>query len=175
MGVKWKNKSYLLAFLCGVIIINMLGANVSSGILNRYSLAAMSFNGIVYEEYFFYVLLLRFRTVLGLWIACRILPRKWVMLGFAYMICVVMGGIAAMSIMENGLWGVLFCAGAFFPHGICYGVAYGIWSSMDTGERWGESKKDGYLRLAVMMLFVGIGSMLESYVSPVLLQNIIKY
>jgi len=173
--VKWKNKVYLLAFLGGVVVINMFGSKVSSGMLNRYSLVAMSFDQIVYEEYFLNVLFLRLRTVLGLWIASMFIPPKWVMLLFGGIICSFLGGIVALAIMENGLWGVWFCAGAFFLHGICYGLAYAIWSNRCVTNMSERNRKESHFMVAMMMLLIGIGSVLEAYISPVILQNIIKY
>lgn len=156
-------------------MVNMLGAKVSGSMLNRYNLTAMSFKQIVYDEYFYEILFLRIRTVLGLWIVSKIFSKKWVMLGFACVMCSFMGAIMAMSIMENGLWGILFCVCAFFPHGICYGVAYVMWSNLCVASAMEREKKERYFVMTIIMLLIGIGSMLETYISPVLLQNIIKY
>ena len=173
--VKWKNKFYLLSFLGGVIVINIFGAEANTGMLNRYSLAALSFGQIRNEEYLIELLFLRLRTVLGLWIASKFVPSKWVMLIFAFIMCSFMGGIVAMSIMENGLWGILFCATAFFPHAICYGMAYSMWSSLCAVPNMCGNRKEGNLFVVFLMILIGIGIVLEAYISPVLIKNIIKY
>ena len=68
--MKRENGICLLAFLIGVIVTNLLGADelTNSGLLNKYNLATLSFRGIVYEEYFLHVLLLRLQTVAALWL-----------------------------------------------------------------------------------------------------------
>lgn len=175
--MKWENRIYLLSFLSGVICINMFGTTTlaNSSTLSRYNLAALSFQQIVYEEYFFCVLFLRLRTVFGLWIASRLLPRKAVVHIFACIMCSLMGGIAALSIMTNGLWGIWFFLCAFFPHGICYGVVYVMWKNLCLWHEEGRDRKEKAFVVTIMMVLMGIGSILEAYISPVLLQNIIKY
>jgi len=175
--VKWENRIYLLAFLSGVICINMFGTTtlVNNSMLSRYNLATLSFRQIVYEEFFFKVLFLRFRTVFGLWIASKFLPKKVVVLIFACIMCSLMGGIIAWTIIANGLWGILFCFCAFLPHGICYGVVYVMWKNLCL---WYDESRDGKEKIfvvVIMMILIGIGSILEAYISPVLLQNITKY
>ena len=156
----------------------MLGTStlVNNSTLNRYSLASLSFQGIIYEEYFLRVLLLRLRTVCGLWVASKLVPKKMVVVVFACVMCCILGGITAMAILANGLWGILFCVCAFFPHGVCYGIAYAMWSNMSVTTYSGErSKKEIYLASVLIIMLIGIGSILEAYISPVLIRNLIKY
>ena len=175
--MKWENRIYLLAFLSGVICINMFGTTTlaNNSMLSRYNLAALSFQQIVFEEYFFNVLFLRLRTVFVLWIASGFFPKKAVVFAFACIMCSLMGGIIALSIMANGLWGIWFCLCAFFPHGICYGVVYVMWKNLCLWYGESRERKEKTFMVAIMMVLMGIGSMLEAYVCPVLLQNIIKY
>lgn len=167
----------LLAFLSGVIIINLLGntAWVNDSTLNRYSLASLSFRGIVYEEYFLHVLFLRLRTVLALWVASKLVPKKMVVVGFAVVTCVMLGGVTAMAILANGLWGILFCICAFLPHVLCYGAAYVLWGNMQIGYSYEGSRKADYLAVVFISMLIVIGCVLETYISPVLIENLIKY
>ena len=173
--VKWKNKIYLLAFISGIVAMNIFGTEVSNGMLNRYSLAAMTFGQIVYEEYFLYILFLRLQTVLSLWIFSKFVPSKWVMLLFACIICSLMGGIMALCMIENGLWGMIFYGVAFLPHGICYGMAYVLWNNMYCVNMQMKNTREQYVRMAVMVLLIGVGCVVEAYVVPVLVKNIVKY
>lgn len=175
--MKWENRIYLLAFLSGVICVNIFGTTTlaNNSMLSRYNLATLSFRQVVYDEYFFNVLFLRFRTVFGLWIASKFFPKKAIVLIFACIMCSLIGGITALSIMANGLWGIWFCLCAFFPHGICYGVVYAMWKKLCLWYDEGRDRKEKTFVVAIMMVLIGIGSMLEAYISPVLLQNIIKY
>lgn len=167
---------YLLFFLFGTVVVNLLGNTtlLNGSILNRYSLTALSFEGIVYEEYFFQVLFRRFRTVIRLWLASKLIPKQFVKTGFAVMICFMLGGITAMAILENGLWGILFCLCAFLPHMICYAVAFLLWGSMRVLYVRDGNRKVDYMSMAFIALLIGIGCILEAYITPVFLRNIIK-
>jgi len=159
------------------MIINLLGDAtwVNSSILNRYSLATLSFNNIVFEEYFVQILFLRFRTVVGLWILSKLFPKKIVIVGFAIGMSVLLGSVAAMAVLANGVWGILFFIGALVPHIICYIGAFIVWSNSKveysmTGKRTGR-----YLTSLFIPLLVGIGCILETYINPILIKNVIKY
>lgn len=155
--------------------MNLLGTKVNSGSLNRYSLATMSFGRVVHEEYFFRVLFLRLRTIIGLWIISRFFSRKWVMFMFVCIICCFLGGITALSVMENGVWGVLFCTCAFLPQGIFYMIAYTMWNNLHITSVVENRKKERYAIYATSLAMLVIGIVSEVYITPVLLQNIIKY
>lgn len=175
--VNWKNGIYLLAFLFGIIFVNLPGNEVwtDNSILNRYSLASLSFQGIVYEEYFYEVLLLRFRTVVSLWMCSKFISKRVVKIGFAIIMCAVWGGITAIAILANGLWGILFCLCALFPHSVCYILAYTLWGRETAGYLNIEKRKVDFASAILMIVLIGIGCLLETYISPVLIENLIKY
>lgn len=172
-----ENGIYLLAFLCGVVAVNIFGNTtwVNNSTLNRYTLVTLSFRGIVYEEYFFHVLLLRLRTVLGLWLIAKIIPKKMVVICFATVICGALGGVITIAILSNGLWGILFCLCAFFPHIICYGLAYVLWGNMRGTYAGEKNKKSEYVATVLIGMLIVIGCILEAYISPILMENLIKY
>ena len=175
--MKRENGIYLLAFLCGIVIVNLPG-NVSwtnHSILNRYSLASLSFQGIVYEEYFFEILFLRFQTVAVLWMCSKLISKNIVRIGFALIICGILGGIMSIAILANGLWGILFCICALLPHAICYFVAYLLWGNSTVGYVGESKRRMDYFTTALIMILIGIGCILEAYISPVLIENLIKY
>lgn len=167
---------YLLFFLFGTVTVNLLGNTtlLNSSMLNRYSLKALSFGGIVYEEYFFGVLFRRFRTAFRLWLASKLIPKQVAKMGFASVVCFMLGGITAAAILENGLWGLLFCLCAFFPHMICYAVAFLLWGSMRVSYAGDGNRKTDYMSMAFIAVLIGTGCILEAYITPVFLGNIIK-
>lgn len=175
--MKRENVIYLLAFLCGVVVVNVLGnrAWTDYSSLNRYSLASLSFQGIVYEEYFFQVLCLRLRTVVGLWVCAKLVPKKVVVVGFALVMCGILGGVTAMAILANGLWGILFCLCALMPHIICYGAAYILWGNTKVSFSGEGKRTTDYLATILIVMLIGIGCVLEAYISPILIENLIKY
>lgn len=175
--MKRENGIFLLAFLCGILIVNLLGdaAWTNNSILNRYSLASFSFQGIVYEEYFLEILLLRFQTVVALWMCSKLISKNIVRVGYALIICVILGGIIAIAILANGLWGILFCICALLPHAICYFAAYMLWGKAMTGYVGESKRRIDYFTTAIIIMLIGIGCILEAYISPVLIENLIKY
>ena len=180
--MKKENWIYLLAFLCGVVLGNVLGTEdgVNGGLLNRYSLATLSFQMIEHEEYLIQVLVLRFRTVAGLWILSRIIPAKMVVVGFAGVISMMLGMIMAFSILTNGIWGSFFFLCALLPHGIFYGMAYFLWENASGGSSYGNyggagGRREKILATALILMVTAIGCICEAYISPIVMENVIKF
>lgn len=167
----------ILAFLCGVIAVNFLGTVtwINNSALNRYSLASLSFEEIKYEEYFLQILFLRFRTVGSIWIVSRLIPKNIVAIGASVIICIVLGGVAAMSILANGIWGLLFYLCAIMPHILCYGSAWSFWCKEKKEHFISGKRIEQYLFTVLILVLVGIGCVLEAYVSPILVKSVIKY
>lgn len=175
--MKRENVICFLAFLCGVVVVNLFGnmAWVNNSTLNRYTLVTLSFRGIVFEEYFFHVLFLRLRTVFGLWFISKIISKKMVVVCFATVICGILGCVTAIAILSNGLWGILFCLCAFFPHAICYGLAYVLWGNLQGSYVGERNKRSEYIAVLLIGMLIIIGCILEAYISPILMENLIKY
>lgn len=166
---------YILAFLGGVLLVNLLEGtmDISINILNRYTLAALTFQEIVYEEYFLYILLLRFRTLAGIWLFSKLLPQRFVKKGAVLGISFLAGCVAAMSILANGIWGMWFFVVSLFPHGILYGGAYGIWYHASPYKIEGNGKSNLWLGICILLL-VFIGCVCEAYIGPVLMEKVIS-
>lgn len=166
----------ILAFLCGVIIVNLFGTVtwINNSTLNRYSLASLSFEDINYEEYFLQILCLRFRTVFGIWIVSRLIPKNIVAIGFSMAVCALSGGVAAMSVLVNGIWGMLFYLCAMLPHILIYGMAWNFWNNGKKEHFVSGERKERYLSAFVILVLVGIGCILEAYVSPIFVRTAIK-
>lgn len=178
-GIKLKKENwiYIFAFLCGVVIVNLLGSTTweNNSLLNRYSLVTLSFRELVYQEYFIQIILLRFRTVIGLWILTRMFPKKMVTTGFAILVSVMLGGVASMSILANGVWGICFFFSALLPHGIFYGLAYKFWCNMQNNDRFEGNRKGHYFVAVLIFMLMTIGCICEAYICPVLIENVLKY
>ena len=175
MKAKKENGIYLLAFVCGIMLVNLLGNTTwaNNSILNRYSLGTLSFREIVYEEYFLYILLLRFRTLAGIWLFSKLLPQRFVKKGAVLGISFLAGCVAAMSILANGIWGMWFFVVSLFPHGILYGGAYGIWYHASPYKIEGNGKSNLWLGICILLL-VFIGCVCEAYIGPVLMEKVIS-
>lgn len=166
----------ILAFLCGVIIVNFSGnvTWINNSTLNRYNLASLSFEEIKYEEYFLQILCLRFRTVGTIWIVSRLIPKNIVGIGFSVLVCVLLGGVAAVSVLVNGVWGMLFYLCALMPHILCYGSAWNFWSKGKKEHFISGKRMEQYLFAVIILVLVGMGCVLEAYVSPILVKSVIK-
>lgn len=173
--MRWEKWGYLFAFLCGVVFANVLGSRafIDYNLLNRYNMSLLSFEAVSGEAYFVQVLLLRLQTVVVLGILCRLLPKRVVIIGFGCLISALLGGILAAAILANGVWGIWFGLGALLPHGIFYLLSYLLWYYANRGYVY--QKKGGILiRKVLMVLLVVIGSICEAYLSPVLVEKMIK-
>lgn len=150
-------------------------ALIDYNVINRYSMCLLSFGEISYEVYLVQVLLLRFQTVIMLWILGRILPEKIVYLLFGYLICGLLGGIFAIAILANGVWGSWFVVCAMMPHGIFYMLAYRIWYYKSRDYSYRNSGKERIVIKIFIVLLVIIGSICEAYISPELLEKVVKF
>lgn len=168
---------YVLAFLGGVLLVNLLDSVTESGnyILNRYTLVTLTFQEIVYEEYFIYILCLRMRAVIALWALSKLFAERLVKVGVVIGISGLSGVMAAMSVLVNGIWGIWFFIMSIFPHIFFYGFAYRIWYGMSSSYKIESERRKKRLLMALMLVLVIIGCACEAYVSPVLLEHIIKF
>jgi len=174
--MKWEKRISLLAFVSGVIVMNLLGDVVytNQSILSRYNLVRFTFEEINFQEYLLEILLLRFRTVAGLWILSKLLPKKIVAVGFMIMIGFMFGSLIAIFIIVNGIWGILLFLGVIFPHILCYAGAFWVWCREHKESVGGRRLSEDYLLLLLVAILMVIGCWLEAYLSPVLVENIIK-
>ena len=168
---------YLLAFLIGVLLVNLMDDAMGTGnsILNRYTLRTLTFQDIVYEEYFIYILCLRMRGVIALWALAKLLPERLVKTGVLIGICCLSGVMIAMSLLMNGIWGIWFFISSIFPHIFFYGFAYKIWYDMSSSYKIESERRKKRLLIVLIFVLILIGCASEAYVSPVLLEQVIKF
>ena len=167
---------YLISFLIGCIIINVLGSGTweKYSILNRYSLNMISFESILYDTYFVQIVILRLKTAVGLWIAAKLVPKKLVVVVFASVISAMLGAIASMAMLANGLWGSLFFVCAVLPHGLFYATAFILWSNRSQTYSVGIEKSENWIAIVIIFIIILIGCICEAYVSPFFIEKLIK-
>lgn len=165
------------AFLVGSVSINLFGneTGASCDLLNKYSLSMISFESVSYEIYFIQVLLLRFKTAAGLWIAVKLLPKRAVAIAFAGLLSAAAGITVSMAIIENGVWGVLFFLSAMLPHALFYALAFWLWSNRSQTYTTGIKQKENLLGSVLILFIVFIGCVCESYLSPLLIEKVIEF
>ena len=94
---------------------------------------------------------------------------------FGCLLSGVLGAIFAISILANGVWGVWFGVSALMPHGVFYVLAYLMWRNINMGYLSSNNRNNRVIAKVLMMLLIVIGSICEAYISPGLLENVIKY
>ena len=168
---------YLSAFLCGVIITNILESNalIDSSYLYRYNLMRLNFEQIDHDAYLIQLLLLRIRILGVLWILGKIVPTKALRYTFGIFICVLLGMIFTLSIIANGIWGIIIMFAIMFPQWIFYMGAFALWEGYKYQYSQISQKKWDVERTVVIVLLVIIGCVCESYISPLLVNYVIKY
>ena len=175
--MKWEKWIYLFSFMCGVVFVNIgldqLGIRRDG--INRYHLATLSFREIVYEEYFLHIFFLRFKTVAGVWIGTKFFPKRIFLNVFAVCTCVALGSVLAMAILENGVWGAWFYISALIPQILFYIMAFMLWRNGRDVSYVGTNKGEVNLKKIFFILLILLGCVCEAFISPVIVQNVIKY
>ena len=186
--MKWEKWGYLITFLCGVLLENYLEIRgvADSNVINRNNMMLLCFDEILVETYFVQILLLRFQTVTVLWILCRFIPERVVILGFGSLISFELGCIVVSLILANGIWGGWFLFCALLPHGMLYVAGFILWNRMTTMHadvnrsfvyaNYGNKniRKERVIMGLLILLLVTVGSFCEAYFTPNIIENVIK-
>lgn len=175
--MKWEKWLYLFAFLCGVICVNICGNQLwmNQNLMNRYHLASLSFREIVYEDYFLYIFFLRFKIVAGVWIGTKLFPKRIIVNGFAVCVSTILGSVLAMVILENGVWGVWFFVSALIPQIFFYMMAFLLWRNGQEVPYVSINTGESNIKKIFLILLILLGCICEAFISPVIIQNVIKY
>ena len=152
---------------------------IDCSILNRNNMLLLQLEEVASDFYFIHVLFLRLEMILMLWVLSRILPRRIIVIGTGDVICLVLGMIMAASVWSNGIWGSWFVVCALLPQGIFYLLGYRIWRKVGLGYEkmaygGGYVRKERILTGGVIVAMVVIGCLCEAYLSPKILENVIK-
>lgn len=194
-----KNSVYVLwfylflgSFLLGVVAMN-LGNDIflsDSGIFSTASMNRLKYIEIDSGSFFKYVLKHR----MGEGVILIILSSTGIGLASLYACIVWQGMLAGMTItaatIRFGMKGLLLILGGIFPHqlllipaqimllGWCYeNCSKGRFSGKYITPYY-NSRKQQFLRQGIILLWIGmvilIGCILESYVNPILVSDLIK-
>ena len=168
---------FLACFFAGILMANFLGADIfeENGSLTRYYLKQMQYAKIMPQELLWHICASRLPLFSGLLLLGSIPRGKLVHAlfvawsGFAY------GYFCVMAICGYGVRGLILCVAALFPQFLLYVPVYlGLVELADCRDR----KRRGWrYALAVLLLLTGVfaGILLESYVNPIILQNLLKF
>lgn len=177
----------LLSFVAGIFAANFMGREeiVNAGILNDYFVEKFQYTQINGENLFFYIVgerlpllfLLFLLMVTSLGIVSGMVILAWQ--GFS------VGFMLSTGIVKYGAKGILLILGGLFPQYLFYLAVYVLycWIAISLRQRFFCEREAadrkllyGAVLLAAAVLFVLFmaGIFLESYLSPVILKNILK-
>lgn len=167
-------------------MINLFGNEwvAANGMLSRYTLRTLSFQPVSGERYFVYVLLLRMKMVLFIFLLAKTLPKHIVAKGCFCLLGLMLGSLFTIAVLSNGVFGCILAAAALLPHGIFYFFAFYFWERSISDNVYSakhfsdanyylEKKRTGILS-AVVTVLVLIGCLTESYLNPFLFQKMIS-
>ena len=196
--IRWKRAerpNWALPFFAGLlagaalVYLNPGMFITETGFLSRMSLERLRRVELNESAFFFYVL---GKRIGPLWLAA-ILSTTFAGIVTTYLFVmwmgVCMGVVASVSIMRYGVKGILLLAGSVMPHYLCYIPAFLMLADLcfrmctkqyypvrDYTEKYEEKPKSfGILgNFLLIHLVVIIGAVLESYVNPNVMSELLK-
>lgn len=183
--LKWKSLIkrrdalvFFLGFAMGIILINILGRGYLSeaGILSEYFLSQYKYMEINALDLFFYIMEKRIKWEVIVWVLgytaigvpCAVAFILW--FGFAA------GVLLSISVLKMGGAGILFCLAATLPQMLIYIPVWFmlIYNVYKKRERKGSANWSYALVGVGALLFTGVGVLVESYINPLLLRQILR-
>lgn len=183
---------FMAGFMAGIFLINMnsnffVGEDgiYSTGTINR-----LKYLEIENSTFFRYVTAGRFKDYLLLGLMSTTYFGIVIAYGVAAFQGMMLGMVITVAVIRFGLKGILLVLSSFFPHQLLLlpaGAMMLIWCCQncrvlyfDRRTIWnGELKKKYFLRQLIMLVWilmvVMIGCILESYVNPMLLMDVVKF
>lgn len=183
---------FMAGFIAGIFLINMnsnffVGEDgiYSTGTINR-----LKYLEIENSTFFRYVTAGRFKDYLLLGLMSTTYLGIVIAYGVAALQGMMLGMVITVAVIRFGLKGILLVLSSFFPHQLLLlpaGAMMLIWCCQncrvlyfDRRTIWnGELKKKYFLRQLIMLVWilmvVMIGCILESYVNPMLLMDVVKF
>ncbi len=184
----------LIGFVVGILIMN-IGKKIlleNTGLLSEYTLYDMKYSAIDCKAFFVYVLQKR----IGLMLVLAVLSTTWLGMVAAWTgaawLGISFGMLVMASLLRYGLKGILLVGTGMFPQVLIYfPVALFIlqWSyefytaiyypeRLQTGqERVGKNQllRKKIIQFLLVTGVVIIGCILESYVNPILVLNLLNF
>lgn len=164
---------FMPGFLCGILYVNLTAGEylTDSGIFSEYFLKQYATVEVSVPEYMMY--LAGIRLFLFLVMAGSVFTRFRKAAAYGFLVWTGFSGgmLLAMGAFSLGVKGVLLCITGMLPHFLFYIPAYAVllWYAMTAPyNRWNRQKT------IFVVLMMGMGLVLEGYVSPVLVKAFLK-
>lgn len=163
---------FMLGFLLGIIYSNLITENYVTitnifheNYLNQYLQMKQ-----ITKDYFLFILQYRLGAFFGIGILATTRYRKIAILCFLVWTGFSAGVLAVTSVLSVGIWGMLICISALFPHFVFYIISYLIIILYCIGEHkieWNNVKT-----VAVVLLQM-TGIVTECYVNPWIMKALV--
>lgn len=157
---------YYGGLLVGIFLMNyaFLHHSEFTGELMNQFLNLDKFQLVSKEEFFFYVLFIRMKQLVFLFLCYLFFPKYLLLILLEFYLAFCLGGFLSMETYYQGFQGILYGICCFFPHFLCYGMIYYL------AWRQAGGRKTQFFaspRKAVFCVaFLGLlGCFLESYVN----------
>lgn len=174
----------MIGFLVGILFTNIFGKAyiLGVGLLGEYFLLHFRYTQINYSRLLSYVFQERIKwflivSILGITnIAIPVIGAVFVWLGFSS------GVLLSVSILKFGIKGIIICLSAVFPQFLIYIPVYLIYSDKlldmkltNKNTAWRKQRVMQYvLFLLIGVLVMMIGVVLETYVNPIILKQVLQ-
>lgn len=183
---------FLGGFLSGVLIINIWRSSFLEGmdLLNAASLSRLKYLDIDGKAFFIYVLRERLGTALALCLLATTYIGTVAISLYAAGLGIMAGIFLSVSAIRYGLKGVFLVAAGIMPQYIllvpacimlmnwCYQLCTGMYYPHRASENVYGNRKQYFMKKVLQLFFilgvVIIGSLLESYVNPILFSGFLK-
>lgn len=183
---------FAAGFMAGILLINFR-SNVfagENGIFDASSLNRLKYLELENGAFFRYVAVKRFKGYLMLGILSTTCLGIIVSYGAAAWQGMMMGMVITVAVIRFGIKGLLLVMTSFFPHQLIFfpaGAMMLMWCYQNCSvlyfggkNKWvSDMKRKYYIRQLIMLFWiltvVMIGCVLESYVNPILLTDVVKF
>lgn len=183
-----------LGFVLGVLLMN-IGKKIlfeNTDILSEYTLTEMKYSLVDNNAFFFYVLRKRVGVVLML----AVLSTTWMGMAVAWTgaawLGISFGMLVTTSVMRYGIKGILLVVTGIFPQMVVYfplalvllQLSYEFYTVIYHPERYPDMQdvpvkklllRKKTLQFLCLLGVVIIGCILEGYVNPILVLNLLKF
>lgn len=123
------------------------------------------------KEYLFYILIMRGKQFLFLFLCYLFFPKHLMLLFLNLYLSFCLGGFLSLESYYQGLYGIFCGISFFFPHYLCYGVIYYLaYRQIQPGKRkLFLNDKKAFVCAVVLCLF---GCILECYGNSLLMMKL---
>lgn len=184
-----KQSKYLIlvAFFAGIVLANLMGQEllVTYGILNTYFLEQYKYGTIGYDRLFGQIFLERLKVALLLVVAGNLVKGKLLFGITESVMAATFGFLLVAAITNLGMRGMIIVLCALLPQWVVYLTAIIIYflflmkreeSPANYGRRGIQIRhlSEYAVIYMLLLLLVLVGILLETYVNPVFLRQILK-